>query len=100
MKFVESLIRNKFSMHLTDSNGETPMGYLLTDSVPESALLPVIKVAVKYGFNLLSPSSGQSAHISSGSSEPDLTNSFIMELCKAGKMTLKIFKLVEPLFKQ
>ena len=54
MKFVESLIKNKFSMHLTDSNDETPMDYLMTDSVPESALLPVIKVAVKYGFSLLS----------------------------------------------
>jgi len=72
----------------------------MADSVPESALLPVIKVAVKYGFSLLSSSSGKSQGAAGESTEPDLSNSFIMELCKAGKMTLKIYKLVEPLLKQ
>ena len=40
-------------MFVTDNDDRTPMGYLLTESSTEEAILPVIKIAVKYGFDLL-----------------------------------------------
>lgn len=42
LKFIESLIKNKFSMYLPDLNGTTALGYLLIDSVPAHAVFPVV----------------------------------------------------------
>ena len=42
MKFIESLIKAKYSMCLTDSEDQTPLSYLLVDSVPEEAVYAVI----------------------------------------------------------
>ena len=42
LKFIESLIKNKFSMLLTDSEEQTPLAYILQDNVPEEALVPVV----------------------------------------------------------
>ena len=53
IKFVESLLKNKFSLYKTDTEDRTPISYILMDEVPESAIIAVIKLAVKYGFNPL-----------------------------------------------
>ena len=42
LKFIESLMKNNFSMFAKDSDGVTPMGYLLTEAATEDAILPVI----------------------------------------------------------
>jgi len=42
LKFIESLIKNKFSMYLTDSEGKTPMGYLMVSSISEAAICAVV----------------------------------------------------------
>ncbi len=34
-KFVESLLKNKFSLYKTDSGDRTPISYILGDEVPE-----------------------------------------------------------------
>mmetsp|Transcript_16392 Transcript_16392/g.22178 ORF Transcript_16392/g.22178 Transcript_16392/m.22178 type:complete len:189 (+) Transcript_16392:309-875(+) len=99
LKLIESLIKNKFSMFLTDSEGQTPLSYLLQENVPEEALHPVVKVAVKYGFNLLRKTGAQTGDEDSDE-EPCLSETFMMELFKTGKMSLKLFKLVEPLLRE
>ena len=38
MKFIESLIKNKFSMFETDSDDKTPLAYLMLPTVPKEAL--------------------------------------------------------------
>ena len=42
MKFIESLMKNKFSMYIKDADGLTPLGYILIDSVPKEAVQPII----------------------------------------------------------
>ena len=54
MKFIESLIKCKFSLFVKDSEGQTPMAYLMVDSVPKQAVVPVVQLAIKHGLDLLS----------------------------------------------
>ena len=75
-------------MYLTDSDGITPLGYILVDSVPQDAVFPIIALAVKYGFDLLGSSKA------TGDGEEDPAKSFMMELFATGKMTLNLFKLI------
>ena len=42
MKFIESLMKCKFSMYLEDADGLTPLRYILVDSVPQEAVFPII----------------------------------------------------------
>ena len=99
MKFIESLIKNKFSMLLTDSEEQTPLAYILQDNVPEEALVPVVQIIMKYGFNILRNMKAHHDDVDSEEGEPDLKESFLMELFEKGKMTLKLFKLIAPLLK-
>ena len=55
-------------------------------------MAPVVKLAVKYGFNLLG------LGVSAGD-EIDLGSTALMELFTTGKMTLDLFKVIEPLLK-
>ena len=104
IKFVESLLKNKFSLYKTDTEDRSPVSYILMDDVPESAIIAVVKLAVKYGFNPLHSMNSQPQEAneqnSDDSDEPDLEQSFIMELFESGKMTLKVFKIVQPLLMQ
>ena len=83
LKFIESLLKNKFSMCLTDSEGQTPMGYLLVQSIPETAISAVVQLAVRYGFDMLS-----SVRIGADGTN---SNTFMMEVLAMGKMTFKLF---------
>ena len=97
LKFIESLIKNKFSMYETDSEGKTPLNYLLLESVPAPIVFNVIQIAMKYGFDVVKNGSGEE---DDADEEVDLTKTFMMELFTAGKMTLKLFKLIEPMIKK
>ena len=52
IKFIESLLKIKFSMFLTDSEGQTPFAYLLIASMPKQHILPVVELFIKHGFDL------------------------------------------------
>lgn len=96
MNFIESLIKNKFSLLVVDTEDKTPMDYLLTDTATEESILPVIEIAVKYGFNLLH--NARDSEDDEG--EFNLSGTFLMELFKAEKMITKVFMIVEPLLRQ
>ncbi len=48
LKFMDSLIKNKFNMYLTDREGVTPLGYLLGSDIYPKWVSPIIKLAEKY----------------------------------------------------
>ena len=82
-------MKNRFSMYEQDADGLTPMRYILVDSVPQEAVLPIVQLAVKHGFSLLGTGNGEEE-------DDDPSKSFMMELFATGKMSLKLFKLIEP----
>ena len=94
LKFIESLMKNRFSMYLKDADDLTPLGYILIDSVSQEAVFPIVQLATKNGFDLLGASFREEDFDNANDSK-----SFMMELFAKGKMTLKLFKLVEPVLK-
>ena len=62
--------------------------------------MPVVQIIMKYGFNILKNMKVGGNQEDSDDGEPDLKESFLMELFEKGKMTMKLFKLIAPLLKQ
>ena len=78
LKFIESMVKNRFSLFVTDKDGRTPLGFLLAQSVSEDAILPVIKIVMRYG---------------EAKSQITLITK---DLFMSGKITIRMFKLLEP----
>ena len=85
LKFIETLVKNKFSMSVTDKDGQTPLAFLINASVGEDAILPIIKIMARHSFYglVLGEASGQ-------------TTGLVMDLFKTGKITIRMFKILEP----